>query len=192
MKQLAILLATSSMMASCATDAHLNIRGTDNRGHAVENSLQVCEVNSLAEQRLAMLNEAHSYREAISRERYGSDTDLQTQNIELVAAFETDLDASYRFATSSCRTYNICLQENRFGENTCRQTAEMWRDSQSRFHDLSAMLAEVRLQIARSCNDCSTGRGNHTRRHEQDHRADNHRRGDRRVGSIFSTGSGNH
>ena len=191
MKRLAILLATSSMMVSCATDTNAGNGGAPEivymHDTSVENSMQVCEVSTLAEQRLAMLDEAHSYRETIAQAQYGSDTNLQTQVIELVAAFETDLDASYRFATTSCRTYNICLQENGFGENTCRQTAEMWRDSQTRFHELSAMLAEVRERIARSCGDCSTGRAHHGRGHH----ASNNGRGDARVGSIFSSGTGN-
>jgi hypothetical protein len=191
MKRLAILLATSSMMVSCATDTNAGNGGAPEivyvHDTAVENSMQVCEVSTLAEQRLAMLDEAHSYRETIAQAQYGSDTNLQTQVIELVAAFETDLDASYRFATTSCRTYNICLQENRFGENTCMQTAAMWRDSQTRFHELSAMLAEVRERIARSCGDCSTGR----RHHGRGGHAANDSRGDARVGSIFSSGTGN-
>ena len=157
----------------------------------VSPAIAMCEVDTLAEQRLAMLEEVHGYREAIRAEpgRRSDMADTETQ--EIIAAFETDLDASYRFATASCRTYNRCLEENRFAEAACQDSAAMWHDGQDRFHDLSERLSLVRERIASDCNDCRPehwrDRDRHGRRdhgHRRDHR---HHDRDDLMGSVFST-----
>ncbi len=163
MRKLTLFLLTASMMSACATTSapqpvppHSHpapppARMMDTVGPAT----QMCQVDTLAEQRLAMLSEIHEYRETIRVDggRTASTADTRTQ--ELIAAFETDLDGSYRFATASCRTYNRCLEENRFDEARCHDTAQLWHEGQDRFHDLSLQLAAVRERIALGCTSCA-------------------------------------
>lgn len=149
----------------------------------VSPAIAMCRVDTLAEQRLAMLEEVHGYREAIRADATTSANVADTRTQEIIAAFETDLDVSYRFATASCRTYNRCLEENHFEEGACQDTAALWHDGQDRFHDLSESLAAVRERIASGCSDCRPS-GHHTeaRRH-----APHPRQSDETIGSVFST-----
>lgn len=157
-------------------------------------AIEMCEVDTLAEQRLAMLEEMQAYREAI-RVEPGHRSDIaDTQTQEIIAAFETDLDASYRFATASCRTYNRCLEENRFSEGACQDTAALWHDGQDRFHDLSERLSLVRERIASECDDCRPDpRRDRDYRGRRDHEQHGSRHDRRRydpddlMGSVFST-----
>jgi hypothetical protein len=161
----------------------------------VSPAIAMCDVETLAEQRLDMLEEVHSYREAIRAEPGHRSDMADTETQEIIAAFETDLDASYRFATASCRTYNRCLEENRFEEAACRDSAEMWHDGQDRFHDLSERLSLVRERVASECYDCRIGRDRHhgyrdgDRYHDHDRYSRHHRRHDPDdlMGSVFST-----
>ncbi len=149
----------------------------------VSPAIAMCLVDTLAEQRLAMLEEVHGYREAIRADAMAGANVADTRTQEIIAAFETDLDASYRFATASCRTYNRCLEENSFAEGACQDTAALWHDGQDRFHDLSESLAAVRERIASDCSDCRPS-AHHSgpRRH-----APHPRQSDDTIGSVFST-----
>jgi hypothetical protein len=80
----------------------------------------------------------------VSEAPYGPGTEIT----RLVRAFETDLDASYRFASSSCQTYSLCMQMNQSDETECNQTRIAWQDAQTRFTDTSARLGEIRETIA--------------------------------------------
>lgn len=203
MKKVAFLLATAATLAACGhgrahhpgPDAHYGppanpyFRPVD----TVSPAVAMCEVGTLAEQRLDMLEEVHGYREAIRAEPGHRSEVADTETQELIAAFETDLDASYRFATSSCRTYNRCLEENRFNEGSCQDSASLWHDGQDRFHDLSERLALVRERIASDCADCGPERYGHhdgpDRRYHDDHRErHSHYDPDDLMGSVFSTG----
>ena len=204
MKNVAILLLAATALSACGHDYSRHhspgyippppnhppphVRPID----TVSPAIAMCDVETLAEQRLDMLEEVHSYREAIRAEpgRRSDMADTETQ--EIIAAFETDLDASYRFATASCRTYNRCLEENRFEEGACRDSAEMWHDGQDRFHDLSERLSLVRERVASECYDCRPRGDRHhgyRDRHEHDRHSRHHRRHDRDdlMGSVFST-----
>jgi len=158
----------------------------------VSPAIAMCDVETLAEQRLDMLEEVHGYREAIRAEPGHRSDMADTETQEVIAAFETDLDASYRFATSSCRTYNRCLEENRFQETACQDSAAMWHDGQDRFHDLSERLSLVRERVASECYDCRPGRDRHhgyRDRYGHDRYSRHHRRHDPDdlMGSVFST-----
>jgi hypothetical protein len=194
MKPLALLLATASILSACA---HTPASGpvpphTHPSPHmpapadTVTPAINMCQVSTLAEQRLAMLEEIHGYRETIRVEPGHTDRVADTRTQELIAAFETDLDASYRFATSSCRTYNRCLEENRFEEGRCHDSARLWLVGLDRFHDLSLQLAEVRERIASGCTSCSTRPAPpRDRPYSHEHREEH---GDDLLGSVFSTG----
>lgn len=149
-------------------------------------AIAMCLVDTLAEQRLAMLDEVHAYRAEIRADALAGANVADTRTQEIIAAFETDLDASYRFATSSCRTYNRCLEENRYEEGACQDTAALWHDGQDRFHDLSLSLAAVRERIASGCSDCGGARA-HGPGEDHDHHAPTRRHSDELIGSVFST-----
>ncbi len=163
MRKLTLLLFAATMLSACATTtpspavpAHSHPSPPAPRiADTVGPATAMCQVDTLAEQRLAMLTEIHEYRETIQVDGGRSAGVADTRTQELIAAFETDLDGSYRFATSSCRTYNRCLEENSFDEARCQDTARLWHEGQDRFHDLSLQLAAVRERIALGCTSCS-------------------------------------
>lgn len=204
MKNVAILLLAATALTACGHDYSRHqppgyIPPPPNHppprhrpADTVSPAIAMCDVETLAEQRLDMLEEVHGYREAIRAEPGHRSDVADTEAQEIIAAFETDLDASYRFATASCRTYNRCLEENRFEEAACQDSAAMWHDGQDRFHDLSERLSLVRERVASECYDCGPDRNGHHgyrdghRRHDHD---GHHRRHDRNdlMGSVFST-----
>lgn len=203
MKKLALLLIATAALSACAQDNHRRpnpgpvspgpSRPAPPMRDTVQPAIDMCEVETLAEQRLAMLDEIHGYREAIGATASPRSDNANTETQELIAAFETDLDASYRFATASCRTYNRCLQVNRFDEASCQDTASLWHDGQDRFHDLSERLAMVRERIASGCDDCAPRRAGHRPHHdgEPPRRRHTHDEDDL-MGSVFSTGGDGH
>lgn len=78
----------------------------------------------------------------------------QTETVELVRAFETDLDAAYRFATASCQSYAMCMHQNGYDEYECNNSRLQWREARSDFTRLSERLAEIRLEITTTCTAC--------------------------------------
>ena len=199
MKTLMVMLVSATVVAACSSHARapqprpgppqapvVQPRPPVARD-TVSPAIAMCLVDTLAEQRLAMLEEVHGYREEIRADALAGANVADTRTQEIIAAFETDLDASYRFATASCRTYNRCLEENRFDEASCQDSAALWHDGQDRFHDLSESLAAVRERIASGCTDCSAT-SHHRSSHGTAHDAPPRRRhSDETIGSIFST-----
>ena len=203
MKKLAFLLIATAALSACAEGSHRRPQpGPVSPGpsrpmmppiqDSVQPSIDMCEVETLAEQRLAMLDEIHGYRETIGVPGASRSDNANTETQELILAFETDLDASYRFATASCRTYNRCLQVNRFDEASCQDTASLWHDGQDRFHDLSERLAMVRERIASDCDDCGTRRSHAPHPHGEEPRRRHTHDSDDLMGSVFSTGGDGH
>lgn len=194
MRKLTLFLLAATMLSACATSRpplqavppHSHPAPPQRIADTVGPATAMCQVAGLAEQRLTMLEEIHRYRETIRVDPGRSTSVADTQTQELIAAFETDLDGSYRFATASCRTYNRCLEENRFEEASCQDTAQLWHEGQDRFHDLSLQLAAVRERIASGCSSCSRPEPAHPdRRYQHRHEA---APSDDLLGSVFSTG----
>lgn len=73
----------------------------------------------------------------------------QTAQVELVRTLETDVDASYRFATSACQSYAVCMYQNHYNENACQAGRMEWNTAQMRFEGLSARIADTRVELAR-------------------------------------------
>lgn len=82
-------------------------------------------------------------RETVTERPYGP----QTETVELVNSFASDLDATYRFATSACQSYQMCMQNQGYAEAACMNSADQWRDARREFTSLSSRLAEIRLAI---------------------------------------------
>tara|TARA_R110002124_G_scaffold183217_2_gene350621 strand:+ start:2657 stop:3250 length:594 start_codon:yes stop_codon:yes gene_type:complete len=194
MRKFTLFLAAATSLSACATTQapsgvppHSHPAPPHRIADTVEPATNMCHVAGLAEQRLGMLEEIHRYREAIRVEPGRSVSVADTRTQELIAAFETDLDGSYRFATASCRTYNRCLEENRFEEARCQDTAQLWHEGQDRFHDLSLQLAAVRERIASGCTSCSAPQPAPSADRPYNHRHERNNPDDL-LGSVFSTG----
>ena len=174
-----ITLAMAAVLTACATtQAPPAPRPPAPRPPArvmtppVESAVEMCHVDSLTAQYETLSSGAGSLRTG--------DGGLSTEALEMVSAFEVDLDASYRFATSSCRILNRCLEAHDFNEAECGDSLISWRQSQRGFHELSVRLAEIRERIARSCGSCSSRpmRQSSTAQPERDDS----------FASVFSTG----
>lgn len=105
----------------------------------------------------------------------------QTPQVELVRTLETDVDASYRFVTSACQSYAVCMYQNDYNEYACQAGRTEWNSAQIRFDGLSARIADTRVELARAARP-GYGGGHH-RPHPP---AGNPACSDR-MGGIFST-----
>lgn len=115
----------------------------------------------------------------------GEDRDVD-RAIFLVSQFEAELDGSYDTVVQSCRAYNQCMIRNDYQERDCTQSAGMWSNSQVRFHELADRMAEIRLEVAQTCNDCVANSRHYRRgRHGDGHGGD--RQADRDYGSYNSS-----
>lgn len=118
--------------------------------------------------------EAQSRRSPALYDGNGREVD---RAIFLVSQFEAELDGSYDAVVQSCRAYNQCMIRNNYAEGDCSQSASMWNNSQVRFHNLADRMAEIRLEVAQSCNDCFATRpyrGAHHGGHRDGHHGDRH------------------
>lgn len=154
----------------------------------------ICSIDSLTEARNEMRSEIeragydrdyylYSGRDYDNRERARIETSEtvterpygpQTETVELVHAFASDLDAAYRFATSSCQSYQMCMQHNGYREQACVSSARQWQDSRQEFTALSGRLAEIRLAITQTCHGCVRVPGPHHRPYDPHYRGRHH------------------
>ena len=176
---------------------------------SVDAARQVCSIESLTAARDEWRTEIRGGYRSSGEVRVESQSQVterpygpQTERLELVRAFETDLDAAYRFATSSCQAYSVCMDQQRYDERACRQSGQRWSEAQDRFEAMSARLADIRLEIS----DSGYGRPyrGYDRRyegrvHDRGYRRTHDRRGrDRRddcdgvLGDVFTTGECDH
>ncbi|TGY87927.1 hypothetical protein E5163_13530 [Marinicauda algicola] len=153
---------------------------------SADTAQQICSIDSLTEARNEMRSEIEragydrgyyygpdydsrerariETRESVSERPYGP----QTETVELVHAFAADLDAAYRFATSSCQAYQMCMQNQGYEEAACMSTAQQWQDARRDFTALSGRLAEIRLAITQTCHGCVRVPAPHHRPHYRD------------------------
>lgn len=185
------LAVTGLILASCVADPYKDpyYGNLPPAEQSAEVAQQVCSIDSLTQAREEMYSEIErvgydrgyywwdrdydmretgrrEVREAESERPYGP----QTETVELIHAFENDLDASYRFATSSCQTYQMCMQSHGYNEQACLTTGERWQDAQRDFSRLSARLAEIRLEITQTCHGCVRVPGPYHRPYRPQHR----------------------
>jgi len=173
--------AAGVFLFGCATGGrdiheHHHVRGVVPAADefSLEAAERLCSISSLTEVRDTMRTEVRD-AEMLARRAWGpSETrnsnvriedrtgvperpaGYPTERLELVRAFESDLDASYRFATTSCQSYAMCMHQRGYQEESCRDSRLQWADARRDFHRLSERLADVRLAVTETaCHDCS-------------------------------------
>ena len=187
------LIAAALLMAGCAAPYSAYDRYDDpyyDRGYyapppapaeeGAETAQAVCSIDSLTTARNEMRTEIeragvstgyYSYgRDYAGRERARTQTrerpyGPQTETVELLHAFASDLDAAYRFATSSCQSYQMCMQNQGYTESACINSADQWRDARREFTSLSTRLAEIRLAVTEIQDEPEYYRRHYPRRH---------------------------
>ncbi|MFW6300225.1 MAG: hypothetical protein ACOC20_04820 [Oceanicaulis sp.] len=133
-------------------------------------------------------------RETVTTRPYGP----QTETVELINAFTTDLDAAYRFATSSCQAYQMCMQNQSYDEAACINSADQWRDARREFTGLSSRLAEIRLAITEIQDEPAYHHRHYPRRHHdrcRDGHCDrphHHEECESVLGDVFTTSTCNY
>lgn len=85
----------------------------------------------------------------------------QTAQVEMLRTLELDVDASYRFATSACQAYAVCMYQRSYQEGACQDPRREWTAAQERFDGLSARISQTRVDLANSTR--LTGPGGHHR-----------------------------
>lgn len=103
-----------------------------------------CQMDALAEEHKTFTSRIetldHEITERESEERW---TILR----EKLRTYRGEVEASYRFVTSSCANYNMCMQANNFDDWRCRDLRQEWSESQKRFNELAIKLAEFERPI---------------------------------------------
>jgi hypothetical protein len=98
---------------------------------------QACEITGLAEERDVIIREIdEDYPEAggvASEHRWTIMRDKLLQ-------YRAEVEASYRFVTQSCNSYNLCMENNGYNEQACAQTRTAWVESQDKFNELAITL----------------------------------------------------
>ncbi len=82
--------------------------------------------------------------------------ECESDTIVLVSEFFNEIDASYRIASTSCRAYARCMQNNFYDEAQCRSTLASWERARDDFGDLSRELREIEAEVRR---DRISGKG---------------------------------
>jgi hypothetical protein len=115
-------------LAGCKTFYH------DKPATPVAIAKQACEITALAEERDVMIGAIDSD----APEEGAVQTEHRwTIAKEKLLAYRAEVDASYRFVTSSCNSYNLCMENNRYDERACDKTRQAWVDSHDKFNELA-------------------------------------------------------
>lgn len=98
---------------------------------------QACEITGLAEERDVVM----STIDADDHHGGGTSTEHRwTIMKDKLLQYRAEVEASYRFVTASCNSYNLCMESNGYNEPACTQTRQAWVDSQEKFNELAISL----------------------------------------------------
>jgi hypothetical protein len=167
------LLLSATALAACKTDT----AQYPGPGTSVAVAKQVCEINALAEERDAIVT-------SISSPEYGRETDTKDHRSTILREkldhYSAEVEASYRFVTANCNSYNLCMAKNNYDESACVDARHAWTESHEKFNNLAIAIKEL---------DDGYGHG-----HGHGHGHDGHgHHGDCRAdcsvqGGVFATG----
>jgi len=102
---------------------------------------QACEINALAEEREAVITSLSADDPSIPP---GMTDRRKTILSEKLRRYSAEVEASYRFVTAACNSYNLCMENNGYNEQACDQSRKAWVASHEKFNDLTARLASIR------------------------------------------------
>ena len=215
MKRAALILSIA--LAGCSTagediqePAYRPTAAASFDAFSVEAAERICSIDSLTQARNEWRSELRETTRSVHPLTGAGEVDVrehdftpprpygrQTETVELVRAFETDLDAAYRFAHASCQAYAVCMHQRGYEEGRCTQSRSQWTEARTDFYDLSERLAEIRLAMAETCPECrlrdiSSGQadaGHPPQPPHQGEHAGDHGECDGVLGDVFTTSS---
>lgn len=95
---------------------------------------QACEITALAEERDVLISAIDSdIPEAGAIQTEHKWTIVKDKLYQ----YRAEVDASYRFVTASCNSYNLCMENNRYNEHACEKTRQGWVESHEKFNELA-------------------------------------------------------
>ncbi|MDZ4868084.1 MAG: hypothetical protein SGI91_12245 [Alphaproteobacteria bacterium] len=98
---------------------------------------QACEITGLAEERDVMMS---TINEDYPGEPGPTTEHRWTIMKDKLLEYRAEVEASYRFVTASCNSYNLCMENNGYNEQACSQTRQAWVSSQEKFNHLAMSL----------------------------------------------------
>lgn len=104
---------------------------------------QACEINALAEERKAMVNSISAANNLYPRQYQRTEEQRYTILQEKLKAYSGEVEASYRFVTANCNSYNLCMEQNRFDETRCSESRKAWTDSHAKFNELAIAINDA-------------------------------------------------
>ena len=98
---------------------------------------QACEIAGLAEERDVLIRDIDAdYPEAGGVQSEHRWTIMR----EKLMQYRAEVEASYRFVTQNCNSYNLCMENNQYRESACGESRDAWVGSQSKFNELAIAL----------------------------------------------------
>jgi hypothetical protein len=104
---------------------------------------QACEINALAEERSAMIKSISTVNNLIPFQKETVSEQRDTILLEKLKRYSGEVEASYRFVTSSCNSLNLCMEENHYDESKCMGSRQSWSESHQRFNQLAIAIKEL-------------------------------------------------
>ncbi len=108
--------------------------------HSVEIAKDVCVVHALAEEHRTLTTRVGAIES-------GAPTTMRDESwtilMEKLRQYRAEIDATYRFVTANCTTYNLCMQTHHYREMECAGSRQAWTDSHTRFNQLALDLARL-------------------------------------------------
>lgn len=103
----------------------------------VQIARQACVIDALAEERDALMKTMDD-----ADPDYGQTTTTTSEHRwtivkDKLIAYRAEVEASYRFVTANCNSYNLCMEANNYNESACAQTRKAWEASHDKFNELA-------------------------------------------------------
>lgn len=130
------LVLTAAGIAGCKTTTATSTPAT-----SVAVAKQACEINALAEERDAMVSTINT---AAPEQGASAQDHRWTILKEKLRPYSAEVEASYRFVTANCNSYNLCMDMNGYNEHACADSRRAWVESHAKFNELSIAISDVK------------------------------------------------
>ena len=186
MRQFLVFAAMAMFLSSCGIFSHpVSIPGRNAANNAAgmvaadqylapanPEVSDICEPESLGYTR-------DSYR--LRAQQIDNCQECTKDTVRRISQFYDEIDASYRMAATSCRSYARCMQNNFYDEGQCRSNLASWERARDDFGDLARELREIEAEVDRDRINRRGGhyRGAYINRHERCDCSDS-------VGGVFA------